>query len=208
MSTKTDTYYYQLTTPLRSNRYLTSHGTGAVIYGDATPTESSEWKLVQREDGSIDIVNRADHSFISPNSSSNTALKTSSTSPSAGWTFSPAATSGYYIITSGTAQINQTNAGLNWKIYNWGDGTNTTDTGCQYAFALTDHIKESTAIAPVAATTPQSITVENGYIKCSLPYRLYSLEGKALPVHQKLPAGTYLVQTAHKTLKVNVGGAQ
>lgn len=208
VSTETDTYYYLLTTPLRSNRYLTSHGTGAVLYGDATATESSEWKLVQREDGSIDIVNRADHSFISPNSSNNTALKTSDTSPSAGWTFSPAATSGYYIITSGTSQINQTNAGLSWKIYNWGDGTNTTDTGCQYAFTLTDHIKESTAIAPISTQDSQRIEVKDGYIKCSLPYRLYSLDGKALPVHQKLSAGTYLVQTAHKTVKVNVGRAQ
>ena len=44
----------------------------------------------------------------------------------------PAATKGMFIIISGTAQFNQTKSELGYKIYNWGSGTNTEDTGCQY----------------------------------------------------------------------------
>ena len=71
--------------------------------------------------------------------------------PSAGWRISPAATLGYYIITSGTAQFNQTNnATLNWNVYNWGGGTNTADTGCQYLFALAE--KEEQVPSGIAST--------------------------------------------------------
>ena len=68
-----------------------------------------------------------------------------STGISKGWTLKAADTMGYLIVTSGSAQLNQTNPGLNYKIYNWGSGINTSDTGCQFAIReadVTDGIEE------------------------------------------------------------------
>jgi hypothetical protein len=87
---------------------------------------------VQRKDGSFDIVNYGDQTYISPASSNNTALTTVKAQPNAGWTLKPADAAGYVIITSRTVQFNQTNGAQQFKLYNWGDGTNITDTGCKY----------------------------------------------------------------------------
>lgn len=126
--------YYTLSTPLRGNRYATSYGANADMVGETSVANTACWKFVSRSDGALDIVNYADGTYVSPNSTNNTALKTQSASPSTGWTLSPADEVGYFIITSGTAQFNQTNnSTLGWKVYNWGDGTNTTDTGCKYS---------------------------------------------------------------------------
>lgn len=130
----TQEYFYTLSTPLRGNRYATSHGANADMVGETSASKAAHWKFVTRADGTLDIVNSADGTFVSPNSSNDTALKTQATSPSKGWTLSPANEVGYFIITSGTVQFNQTNnSTLGWKVYNWGNGTNTDDTGCKYS---------------------------------------------------------------------------
>ncbi len=176
---------------------------GAVLYGDASATELSEWKLEQRTDGTLNIVNRSDNSYIAPTAATNSALSTSAAEPANGWTLSAASTSGYYIITSNGVQFNQTNAGLKWIIYNWGNGINTTDEGCQYSFLLTDHVKKSTAIA-AATEADKTIRVENGTVRCALPYRLYAANGKSLSPGTKLNPGTYIVRTAREAVKVTV----
>ena len=126
--------------------------------------------------------------------------------PASGWTFKPAATSGYYILTSGTVQMNQTNSGLSYKIYNWGDGTNTTDTGCQFAFyqvAHEHHGPSGIGQATTADATP-AVSVKNGRIVCAWPHRVYTTDGRALTPGSKLPAGVYVVQTALGSEKVAV----
>ena len=126
-------HFYRMYTPLRDNRYPTSKGAGEAIVGEQNPTtKASVWEFVKRTDGTYNIVNLADGTYISPASSNNTALNTVSKEPAAGWSLKEASTSGYFIITSGSVQFNQTNSGQNYKLYNWGGGTNTTDTGCQY----------------------------------------------------------------------------
>ena len=125
--------YYRMSTPLRDNRFPTGKGAGQAIIGEQNPaTNASVWTFVQRENGSFDIVNYGDQTYISPASSNNTALTTVKVQPNAGWTLKPADAAGYVIITSGTVQFNQTNGGQQFKLYNWGDGTNITDTGCKY----------------------------------------------------------------------------
>ncbi len=124
--------YYTMCTPQRDNRYATSNGAGAEMTGNATVTDASKWKFVARTDGKFNIVNYANGTYISPASSNDTALRTQSAVPDAGWELKPAATQGLVIIVSGDVQFNQTNSGLGYKVYNWGGGTNTTDTGCQY----------------------------------------------------------------------------
>ena len=126
-------YYYTMCTPQRENRYPTSNGANSDITGNTSVSDASMWKFVARNDGKLDIVNYADGTYISPASSYDTALRTQTTSPANGWELKPAATQGLFIIVSGSAQFNQTNNNqLGYKVYNWGSGTNTTDTGCQY----------------------------------------------------------------------------
>ena len=134
-STDEKATYYRMCTPLRGNRYPTSYGAGNAIVGETTTTNANVWKFVTRTDGTFDIINAKDNTYISPASSNNTALNSVATQPSAGWTIKPADETGYVIITSGNVQFNQTNnSTLGFKVYNWGSGTNTSDTGCKYQF--------------------------------------------------------------------------
>ena len=151
LSSDTHYYWYQFCTPLRGNRYATSQGVGETLTGETTATETSTWKFEDRGDNTFNIVNRKDQSYVSPMATYNTALTTTATEPEAGWEFKDAATTGYYIIVSGDVQFNQTNAGLGWKVYNWGSGTNTSDTGCQYAFTLVEEETVPTGITTAKA---------------------------------------------------------
>lgn len=139
-------YWYTMCTPLRNGRYVQSNGAGSGLTGAADGTlHKAMWKFVTRSDGSYNIVNRGDNSYISPNASSDTQLSTTKNAPSKGWTLKAADTMGYLIVTSGSAQLNQTNPSLSYKIYNWGSGTNTSDTGCQFAIRevdITDGIED------------------------------------------------------------------
>jgi hypothetical protein len=135
--TANEPHYYTFCTPQRGTRYVTSTGVGTELAGHTSVTDAACWKFVSRQDGTWDIVNVVDGSYISPASSNNTALKTTATSPATGWTIGKASTDGQVIITSGAVQFNQTNNSSSvlsggYRIFNWGGGTNTTDTGCQY----------------------------------------------------------------------------
>lgn len=131
-------YFYTMCTPQRDNRYPTSKGNAAEIVGESSVTDAAKWKFVARADGKYDIVNKSDKTYISPASSYNTALRTQSSSPEKGWVLKPAATEGLFIIVSDDVQFNQTNSGHGYKVYNWGNGTNINDAGCQYKFVDED----------------------------------------------------------------------
>ena len=207
LSDEADTWWYEFNSPLRDGYYPTSLGAGAVLYGKPQPSAAAEWKFENRGDGTFNIVNRADGTYVSPSSSNNTALRTVRTRPAKGWTFKEAATSGYYILTSGTVQFNQTNAGLNYQIYNWGSGTNTTDTGCQFAFyqaAHEHHVPSAIGEAQAGADDAPVVRVVDRRIRCTSPYRLYAADGRSLPVGQKLQPGTYVVLTAAGSQRVVV----
>ena len=161
-STADKAVYYRMCTPQRESRYPTAKGVGADIVGEQTPNDNSIWKFVVRTDGSFDIINAVENSFISPASNNNTALRTVSDQPSAGWTIKPATTKGLVIITSGSAQFNQTNnSQLGYKVYNWGSGSNTTDTGCQYLFEEVEY-------------TPSDVTVHEGLPTPGASYYIYA----------------------------------
>lgn len=115
------------------NAMYATEATGGVA-GQATASNSSAWRLIAR-DGGFDIVNNQTGNYISPSAANNTQIKTTATQPSTPWVFSYAATPGYYIISNGTAQFNQTNPALNNLVYNWGGGANRDDQGCQYIVA-------------------------------------------------------------------------
>lgn len=204
LSDEQNIYWYRFSSKRYSNRYPTSKGTGQNIVGEVdNTTKGAEWKFVKRTDGAFDIVNRADNTFVSPAASNNTPLQLVSTTPSNGWKLVPAATDGYFTLVSGTTEINQTKAAEGFKLYNWGGGTNVTDEGCQFCFVLTETEHLSTSI-PAAPSLEAFIRVENSRIMCPLPHRIYSTDGRLVPLSRPLPQGTYIVQTAYGSMKVGV----
>ncbi len=174
VSTAEESFYYTLCTPLRQNRYSTSGGAGAEIVGQTEKSNAALWQFVTRADGKLDIVNYADGSYISPASNNNTALRTQATSPANGWELKPAATAGMFIIVSGTAQFNQTNnSTLGYKVYNWGSGTNTDDTGCQYLIASAKPEDEPEIKLPNAI-----LTITENTLNGNVPYTLTAEEAE------------------------------
>ena len=129
-STQGNEVWYQLYTPNRSNKYLTSNGAGAGVTGnDKHNYATGMWKFVARQDGSLDIINRNDNSYLAPTAAYNAQITTSAAQPSKGWTLSYANTPGLFIVSSGTVQLNQTTGDHNFKVFNWSSGQNGTDRG-------------------------------------------------------------------------------
>ena len=140
-STEGNEVWYQLYTPNRNSKYMTSTGAGAGVVGeDKHNYATGMWKFVARQDGKVDIVNRADKSYLAPTAAYNTQITTSATQPANGWTLSYANTPGLFIISSGTVQLNQTTLS-GTPVYNWSNGqtgTDRADSGCQYQIELVE----------------------------------------------------------------------
>jgi lysophospholipase L1-like esterase len=140
-STDGNEVWYQLSTPNRNSKYLTSTGVGAGVVGaDKHNYATGMWKFVARQDGSLDIINRHDKSYLAPTAAYNKQISTSATQPTAGWTLSYANTPGLFIISSGTVQLNQTTL-TDTPVYNWSNGqtgTDRSDSGCQYLIELVE----------------------------------------------------------------------
>lgn len=178
-STQSQPQWYSLSTPNRGNRYATSRGVGKDVQGQTTPTNSSAWLFATRPDGSYNLIN-ADGSYLSPNSANDTALRTSAEAPTTGWSVKPSAAQGLVIITSNEVQINQTNkTGL--PLYNWGNGSNTTDGGCQ--IAVRPFVGNVTGLSSLSATSSATST--------------YDLAGR--PVQEK--ASGLLIRNGEKVLQ-------
>lgn len=197
-STADSEQWYQLYTPLRENRYLSSGGAGAGLVGTVRNNYAkSMWKFVSRGDGTWDIVNREDQSFVSPTAGYNTQLSTSATQPAQGWTLSYAATPGLYIVSSGTVQFNQTQSGLNYKVYNWSSGNNGTDrsdTGCQYAIAAVTGEPDEEPVSDDVQTTDELTT---GW------YRMRAVTGSEGTMQGYITAGTNHILTAQNEYRQN-----
>lgn len=150
-----DECWYRLSTPNRGTRYLTSGGDGVAATGEEVNNRAlSQWKFVGRGDGTVDIVNRGNGTFLNPNSAYNSAITTTAQQPAKGWSFDYCSAPGLYIINSGTVQLNQTQSGLGWKIYNWSsrsDGCDRDDAGCQYRIELVDEAPEEVVVEPCIA---------------------------------------------------------
>ena len=201
-------YYYYLYTPLRDNRYLSSQGVGNGLIGQGYTSQSAQWSFASRYDGTFDVKNRADGSYLNPNSANNTQLRTSADVPDEGWTIKAADAVGYTIITSGTVELNQTNSGLSYKIYNWGDGTNISDTGCKYKFVVAD----KSAVVGIDNVTDETAAVfaGQGYIDIigtSAEAEVYSPVGTLLAKGNgriSLSSGPAIVKLGDRSMKVMV----
>ena len=93
---------------LRESRYVTSQGSDQQLIGQTAASTAALWKFEARTDGTFNIVSAEGGLFITPDVTKNTALKTVLAEPAGGWTIKPADEVGYVIITSGTAEFNQT----------------------------------------------------------------------------------------------------
>ena len=177
---------YRMYTPLRDNRYPTSQGAGNAITGEQNPTtKASVWKFATRADGTYDIINLADGTYISPASSNNTALNAVEQQPSKGWSIKRAATMGSVIIVSGTVQFNQTNSGQGYKLYNWGDGANTTDTGCQYRIL---DVTETISPTPFATITEITGGTAPYAIDSEIATAVFAKKNLTIAIDVKMPA--------------------
>lgn len=172
LSNGTDEYWYRLSTPGRGNRYLTSNGAGSVAVGnEANNLAKSQWKFADRGDGTVDIVNRDNGTHINPVAAYNASVETVANAPSKGWSFDYCNTPGLYIIKSGTVQLNQTQAELGWKIYNWSsksDGCDRDDKGCQYRMELVSEEPDEVVVeSSVNFAFARGTSLENSFVSVS-----------------------------------------
>ena len=212
LSNEQTSYWYKFSSLRYPTRFPTSYGEGQAVVSDLNASGSkSEWKFVDRGDGTFNIVNRADELYLSPVAENNKPLSTTATAPTDGWKFMECGVDNYYLLVSdgNHTEINQTKDKEGFQLYNWGYGSKTADeyrlddTGCQFSFVLTDTEGVSTAINSNSQLR-QEVSVVNGRIVCNLPYRLYSIDGKAQPIGRQLNAGVYLVRTAKNVIKIVV----
>lgn len=205
-------YWYKFSSSRYSTRFPTSYGEGRAVVSESNAnTNKSEWKFVDRGDGTFNIVNRADGLYLSPIADNNKPLSTTATQPTDGWKFMECGIDNYYLLVSdgNHTEINQTKEKEGFQLYNWGYGSKVPgeyrldDTGCQFSFILTDTESVSTAINS-SHQLKQEVSVVNRRIVCSLPYRLYAIDGQALPIGRQLNAGVYLIRTAKNVTKIVV----
>lgn len=120
--------------------------------------QTATWLFRLRKDGSYNIENASNGLYISPDSPNNQALRTVANTPAKGWTLKPSNELGYFIITSGTVQFNQTNnSGQGYHIFNWGGGTNTSDTGCKYQITHVFSEGGSTSVGSYPTINPNDL---------------------------------------------------
>ena len=125
---------YEISTPLRDKLLLTLQQVGKPMVSQKRATEKSLWRCLLREDNTYDLRNYSDNSYISPIPSGENLI-TTTMRPAKGWQLKSASTFGLFTISSSDGkQFNQGNGGKGFRLLNWGEGTNSTDTGCQFLF--------------------------------------------------------------------------
>lgn len=132
--TETANVLYEISTPLRDKLLLTLQQVGKPMVSQKKATEKSLWRCLLREDNTYDLCNYSDNSYISPIPSGENLI-TTTMRPAKGWQLKSASTFGLFTISSSDGkQFNQGNGGKGFRLLNWGSGTNSTDTGCQFLF--------------------------------------------------------------------------
>ena len=143
-------------------------------------------------DSTFDIVNRADGLYLSPLSDNNKPLLCVAAQPTSGWKFLASSSTGYFIIVcdANHAEINQTNPGLSYMLYNWGYNSNNdnayrfNEDGCQFSFIATDTENASSTGISTLTMTPYS-------------EHWYDLTGRRTPIRGK---GVYVSNNGRKVV--------
>lgn len=161
---------YYLSTPNRDGKFMTGQGANAKAVGKNETSATAGWKFARRSDNTWDIINYANGTYLSAESQFNTPVYTRSARPRKGWEIKPASQFGLVTITCGNVQLNQTKSSQNYEIYNWGNGNNTTDTGCQFSFSIADDL---------IMTGVKGITEQTQNQRFS--GKVYDLQGRSYP---------------------------
>lgn len=140
VSSENETFWYRITAPLRfSDRAIAYQGDGNAVKADVYAENQDKflWKVVAATDGTFRLINKASNVALDIATAQNSGVKatTAATSASSAWTFQPVE-NGYFAITAGNVQLNQTNAGHQYQIFNWGGGNNFTDQGCLWKLSI------------------------------------------------------------------------
>lgn len=162
-----DEYWYMLSTPKRNAKYLQAEGVGQGAMGaDVANVVAQQWKFVERPDGDFNLVSRLDGSYLTPVAAQDAQILTVQTEPANGWKIEGVGASGFFILSNGTVQLHQTNASKNWKIINWGGGSNTIDDGCLYRI-------ERVTMEPEIVAVPESmLTLLDVELDGTKPYQV------------------------------------
>ncbi len=163
-STADNPRWFTICAPLRSSYYTgVSPTTGLIGQTASCLLPNLIWRFEDRGDGTFNIFNMDAKKYVKPQLvSGGRQFELVTEEPdNGGWTFGAAQTSGYYTITCGTMQFNQSQEANGWKIINWGDGTNTSDVGCQFRF--TDVTNEVSQFYTGLAYVPAAETMSNTY---------------------------------------------
>ena len=161
-STNGNEIWYQFTSQRSPSLYISATGQAAGVSGkDNTATSAvSMWKFVDRGDNTFDIINREYNSYLNPVAEYNTQIQTTTTKPTKGWALGNSDTAGYFIISSGKVQLNQTGEGQSYALYNWSNsatlGNDRTDQGCQIK------ILDAQEIAETPSTLTYTVDKSNG----------------------------------------------
>lgn len=160
-STADEPRWFTICAPLRSSYYTgVTPVLGLVGQTSTYLIPNLIWRFEDRGDGTFNIFNMEARQYVNPKEIvDGRQFELVTDEPEQGWTFSPATTSGYYTITCGTMQFNQSETSNNWKIINWGGGTNTSDIGCQFRFTdVTDLVTRFSGLESVSADQPSNGT--------------------------------------------------
>lgn len=132
VSTAEAMHYYNIISS-RGTKYVGYNASNHQTLSTTTASKAADqaWYFTQNTDGTYNIQSAVDDSYIQPGTgSSKTTMTTSATKPSAGWKLGDCNDENYFIITSGSSQMNVNNTSQ--ILYNWGDGTNVNDGGCHF----------------------------------------------------------------------------
>lgn len=206
-STADKNVWYTLHTPFRDNRYLAYQGDNANLKGEAYQAGKNQqmWKLEKLDDGTYNLVNRNENACITTNAAYNTALKASTTKlQSGGWQIVPTYTDKTFVLTSGNVQINQTNSGLGYLIYNWGSGTNLTDSGCRYNIT---EVERTSATENPSWIDNIKVWVKNRKVFFSENGQepvMFGTDGKIISLNRTLEPGVYFLRFGNVSKKIIV----
>lgn len=195
--------FYNMCSSLRGNRFPTEINGG--LHGATEKSESSAWTFEQREDGTYNIVNYTTGNYINTSAPNNSQIKTGATAPASGWELKPAATEGHVIIINGSCQFNQTNNNTHgFNVFNWGEGDNTTDTGCQFSFIETNLTTDAIESPEMSSN---GFVYTNGGIYANEEVEIYNLQGIRIASGKgkiALSPGIAIVKSGNSVTKINV----
>ena len=167
LSTDAETHWYVIRS-VRQDRVATSSGGNLMGLTEGpsadTTVGNNVWKLMDRGDGTFDVVNMLGEYVSAQGVANNSGLKVTTEAPAGGWEFSKSNYNGYsYVIYSdaaGNAQWNQANTGT-FPVLNWhpaGTYPILNDEGSSYYF--TEYFGE--LIQPELSTGWFQIAVKSG----------------------------------------------